>query len=129
MYTSDAYRFLNSSTDVAAILAAPANPPILEKCEHVIPISLVDAYFVLNVAAAAGLGTIVDSVAGGVHKRTLTLNAGVTSSQVESFLRSITFSTSKTGLNTTSRTLQVSVTDKHGTVSNLVTQTVNVKKK
>lgn len=84
---------------------------------------------IVNLAAAAGVGTVTDQVVNGKHKFTVTLNNGVTTSQVENFLRSITFATSKASLKTVTREFQVSVTDIHGATSNLVTQSVNVKKK
>jgi hypothetical protein len=84
---------------------------------------------VINAPGVAGLGTMTNGLVGGVHQFTLTLNNGITTSQVENFLRSITFASSKASLKTISRTFQVSITDIHGSVSNVVTQTVNVKKK
>jgi hypothetical protein len=83
----------------------------------------------MGLASAAGLGSLTDTIVGSTHKYTLTLNAGVTSNQVENFLRTITFSTSKSGLKTLSRNIQVSVQDIHGATSNVVTQVVSVKKK
>ncbi len=82
---------------------------------------------VINSSGTGALGAVTGSFATG--NLTITLNNGVTTAQVQNFLRSITFATSKASLKTLTRNFQVSVTDKNGAVSNLVAQTVNVKKK
>jgi hypothetical protein len=82
---------------------------------------------VISSSGTAALGAVTGSFASG--NLMITLNAGVTTGQVESFLRSIKFSTKGASLKTLTRNFQVSVTDKSLAVSNLVTQTVNVKRR
>lgn len=82
---------------------------------------------VINSAALSTLGVVSGSFASG--NVTIQLSNGITAAQVESVLRSLTFSSKGASLKTPTRTFQVSVTDKAGGVSNLISQTVNVRKK
>lgn len=61
-------------------------------------------------------------------RQQITLNAGVTSDQVQTFLRGIRFSTKGGGLSKLTRTIQVTLT-KSGQNSTAVTQVINVRKK
>ena len=56
------------------------------------------------------------------------LDASTTIADVQSFLRSITFSTKGPGLKLTPRILQVQLTDAAGATSNILQQTINVTK-
>ncbi len=82
---------------------------------------------VFTAASTASLGSVSGAFLTG--ELTITLNNGVTLTQVQNFLRSIKFSTKGASLKTPTRDFQVSVTDKNGAVSNTVTQTVIVRKK
>ncbi len=77
----------------------------------------------------AGLGTVSDTVVGGQRQIKITLANGVTTPQMETFLRGITFASKGASLKTTTRTFSASVTDKSGADSNVITRTVAIRKK
>jgi hypothetical protein len=105
----------NGATDLASLTVSVSLPAGKKKFD------------VISSSGFVSLGTVTGSFASG--RLTVTLNAGVTSSQVETFLRSIRFSTKGASLKTTSRNFQVSVTDKGGMTSNVINRTVGVRKK
>ena len=71
-------------------------------------------------------GTLNDSTSGGQRQITITLDQGVTNSEVQSVLRSLRFSTAGRGLRLRTREFQIQVVDRQGASSNLITQSVNV---
>jgi uncharacterized delta-60 repeat protein len=85
-----------------------------------------------NVGNASSLGSVVSSgptsfkKAGGTRTLTITLNDGVTSADVQAFLRGITFSSTKfdTASKSLGRQIAVTVTDHQGANSNLLSTTV-----
>ena len=105
----------DGATDLASITITVSIPSGKKKFDIFSPTS------------AGALGSISGSFLTG--DVTITLNNGVTAAQVQNFLRSITFSSSKASLKTLTRDFTVSVTDKAGATSNFVSQTVLVRKK
>lgn len=77
---------------------------------------------------ASTIASVNDTTASGRRTITLTLKSGVTSAQVQSFLRNISFETKRTSLDVPTREFRVQVTDRGGLTSNLVTQVVGVSK-
>lgn len=86
---------------------------------------------IVSFNGVSNLGVAQTSIVGGFTQLTVNLSANTTAAQVQSFLRSITFSTKGSGLNTKNltRQFQVTVTDKQNVASNTVNQVVNVRKK
>lgn len=105
----------DSATDLGQINIVIGVPPKVKKNPDVI-----------SLGGASALGTVVNTVTNGQRHFTITLNPGVTSTQVENFLKGITFATKGAGLKTP-RSFKVSVVDRQGASSNEVTQTVNSK--
>ncbi len=105
----------DGATDLASITITVSIPAGKKKFDIISPTS------------AGALGSLSGSFLSG--DVTITLNNGVTAAQVQNFLRSITFSSSKASLKTLTRDFTVSVTDKAGATSNFVGQTVLVRKK
>lgn len=83
----------------------------------------------LTLNGVAALGSVTEIITGGRHQFVISLNAGVTNAQVQSFLRSITFTTKGKGLKLPQRDVQVQVMDRHGGTSNVITQNVVVRRK
>jgi hypothetical protein len=92
----------------------------------------------VTLADPSSLGSIVDSLpsvkkAGGLRTLTITLDAGVTAAEVQTFLRSISFKTTKfdPAKGTLGRKIDVQVIDRQGqgTPSNKVTTTILAKSK
>lgn len=72
------------------------------------------------------LGRVTSSVDNDRRQISITLKQGVTSSQVQTFLHNITFSTRATGLSLDHRDIQVQVIDRQGAASNVITQDISV---
>jgi len=68
------------------------------------------------------------TVSNGQLSQQITLAAGVTSNQIQAFLRGIRFSTKGAGLSNPTRTLKVTLTQS-GLVAASITQVINVRKK
>lgn len=83
---------------------------------------------VISYSSTLSLGTLTSTIVNGRRELKLNLRDGVTTSQVQTFLRSVTFATSKGGLKTPNRDFRVNVTDRGGLTSNVVTQNVAVSK-
>ena len=85
----------------------------------------------VSLSGAGLLGIVQESISGGFRQITISLDSNATTSQIQNFLRSITFATKGAGTNTKNltRQFQVTVIDKQNLSSNTVSQTVNVRKK
>jgi hypothetical protein len=82
-----------------------------------------------GLTVSAGLGTAAaPTFSNGKLQLTVHLSANATASDVQTFLRGITFSTKGAGLKLTHRAFQVQLTDAAGAASNVLVQTVNVTK-
>ncbi len=75
------------------------------------------------------LGTSTFSEANGRLVMTVVLDANVTVADVEAGLRGVLFFTAKKGLKFTSRNVKMQVIDNNLNASNVLTQTINVRKK
>lgn len=104
----------NGSTDLAQVLISLPTPAGKKNPD------------VLGIAGASALGAVTDNTAPGRRQISITLNAGVTTAQVQAFLRSITFATKGKGLKLNHRDFQVQVVDRQGAVSNTITQDITV---
>jgi hypothetical protein len=82
-----------------------------------------------GLTVSAGLGTAAaPTFSNGKLQLTVHLSANAAASDVQTYLRGITFSTKGAGLKLTHRAFQVQLTDAAGAASNLLVQTVNVTK-
>lgn len=83
----------------------------------------------INIPNVSSFGTRSDEKFEGVVFITIDVNPGVTNTQVQALLQSITFETTKKGAKSRSREIDVQVVDVTNLESNLITQTLPVSKK
>ncbi len=84
---------------------------------------------VVSLPGLAALGTRADANVAGRLQITITLREGATNAAVQAMLEGLTFQTKGAGLKIASRGFQLRVTDRTGLQSNLITQTLTVRKK
>jgi hypothetical protein len=84
---------------------------------------------VLDDFALNALGTATRTATASKRVTTVLLDPSVTSDEIQTALKSITFSTSKFGLNVKSRQLQIQLTDNSGISQSLLSQTILVMKR
>ncbi len=84
---------------------------------------------VVSLPGLAALGNRTDASVSGRLQITITLKQGATNAAVQTMLEGLTFQTKGAGLKIASRGFQLRVTDRTGLQSNLITQTLTVRKK
>lgn len=80
----------------------------------------------LLLKGAKQIGRVTDNTTNDRREITITLKSGITTSEVQAFLRTIVFSTRKGGLSLNHRDIQVQVIDRQGAASNVITQDISV---
>jgi len=108
---------LTSSTDLGQIIISLPIPPGRRNFDQI------------GINSAAALGVVTDTTVGGRRQISIQLNEGVTTTDVQNFLREVTFSTKRRGLRLTHRDFQIHVVDRDNQSSNVVTQDIVVQRR